>query len=105
MNFWRTPEQKARDAELARLYPLTWESASSAGRVAMRNMHNYTLLMGETRHRERQAEAVHAAKLRAVQIDLLRLMTNGKYSDRQIARVVDKATIKDRKKEQGRSND
>jgi hypothetical protein len=99
MGFWRTPKQKARDAELATRYPLLWASCPVELRPDMRDMPDATLAEWEAREPERQLAMAKQVAVRAARIELIKLF--GQYSDRAASRGLEKAKLKRRKEELG----
>jgi hypothetical protein len=99
MRFWRTPKQKARDAELATRYPLLWASCPSKLRPEMRDMPDTALAEWEARAPERRLAIAKQAAVTAARIELIKLL--GQCSDRAASRALEKAKLKQRKEELG----
>ncbi len=99
MGFWRTPKQKARDAELATRYPLLWASCPIELRPGMREIPDTVFAEWEARAPERQLAVAKQATVTAARIELIKLF--GQYSDRAVARALEKAKLKQRKEELG----
>ena len=99
MRFWRTPKQKARDAELATRYPLLWASCPIELRRDMRDMPDAALAEWEAREPERRLAIAKRAAVRAARIELIKLF--GQCGDRAASRALEKAKLKQRKEELG----